>query len=325
MAEPQPEKLPLPTISQLSPSQAAPSGAAVDVQRNYAAAARKTSSALRVSASIVAALAVSPGVDADEAALAAATAQIVDRAGQLTDVAMRLAAKIADAAAVPGYKALFRQQAVEFASDEWQEAHSGGREQFDAQKFIALYEKVVASKLFVGAEDLVPLPHSADPVMSRRIALMSAIPGIYKAIASFDYFVPDDAQLVADGVSAVMQAAERGGAQLVHESHRPDLKASVMQSLITEMASLYASNYRAQSRKAVRELSVMEDDERLRHLVVHRMTGLPTQHITHSFERLADRVVKMVFDAVPELAITSNRPAPVAPPSVANESPASSI
>lgn len=317
MGELTPGQPTIPTISQLAQAgQKTARSAPADAQRGYAAAARKASSTLRVSASIVAALAVSPGVDADEAELASATAQIVDRAGQLTDAAMRLAAQLSDAAAIPGYKALFRQHAVEFASDEWQEAHAEGREQIDIQKVIALYEKVIASKLFSGEEEATLSLQGLDVVTAKRFALISAIPAVYKAIVSFDYFVPDSFELLERATATVVNAAERGRQRLVNEAHSQELQAVMMQSLISEMGALYASNYRAQARKEVRSLCEMEVDARLRHMVTHRHAGLPTEQVFATFDRLAERVVTMVCDAVPEL---SARPAQSTSPAAAQQ------
>lgn len=282
--------------------------AVADVRKEVHWTARKACAVLKVTSSVVSALAVSPGGDASEAELTNASSIIMSRAAELTDAALSILSLNPTVRGAASYKNLLRQQAVEFASVQWRSMHLTGTDNLPVAKVAALYEKILRDIPVHGDGETMALPADIDPITARRVSLMAVTPEIYQAVASFDYFAPEPGDLVADGVTAIVRAVDHGMNKMVHRDAAVDTATMVAQSLIGKLGSLYAANYNAQARADVMRLEGMDEDERMSHIHAYRKTGLPTAHIEASFGRLAARLVDMVCDAIPELAAQPAEP-----------------
>lgn len=273
----------------------------MQMRQDTQASARRACAALKVTSSIVNALVVHPGADADDAALFLATTELMDRAARLTDAALALLQLNPETRNISGYKNLLRQQAADVVSAQWRMAHATGTTELTAEQVTSLYSRVLKAPFVEGDGQTVPYPEDVDDVTAKRVSLLAVTPEIFQAVNSFDYFSPDPEALVEKGVREVVRAADANLPRLVQAGASKDTVTMVCQSLIGKLGNLYASAYRAAARRDVARLRAMDEDERMQHIVAHRANGLPTDHIDSAFAKFAARMVQMVRDAVPEL------------------------
>jgi hypothetical protein len=267
-------------------------------------AARKACAALRVTSSIINAVVVHPGADCDDAQLREATNELMQRSAVLTDAAVGLLQLSPDSRGYAGHKNLLRQQAAELVAAQWRMANATGKEPLTTEQITTMYQVVLDSRPIEGAGEIgSPYPEGMDAVTAKRVSLLAATPEIYDAVNSFDYFFADEKDLLQKGVSDVLSATDRGLDQLLGSQANEATRTMVTQALIGKNAGLYAANYRAMARRDVLRLQKMEPVARTRHIYEHRATGLPVEHISSSFQRLSTRMVQMVCEAVPELAM----------------------
>lgn len=286
--------------------------------------ARKACAALKVASSIVNAVVVYPGGDADEKTLNGATVELMRRAGELTNAAIALLDIKADTRNAAGYKNLLKQQAADVVAAQWRMAHSTDKKQLTTEQITKLYGALLATDPLAGDGEMPAYPDDIDAVTAKRISLLGVAPEVYQAVNSFDYFNPDPQELVIKGVEQIILAANAGLHRLAAGNASHSAMTIVTQSLIGKAGALYATNFRAIARRDVQELVAMDPDVRSRTLYLHKANGLPTGHIDASFHKLVERMVDMVRDAVPELSqsatLTAAAPARAAAASTSPDS-----
>lgn len=283
--------------------------------------ARKACAMLKVTSAIVNAVVVHPGGDCDEHQLAETTRELMRRAAQLTDAATELLEVSPNHPGFAGYKNLLRQQAAEVVATQWRMANSTGGSELSVEKISSMFKIVLKGSDVEKEGELPPYPSDMDATTAKRLAILGAVPEIYGAVNSFDYFNPNPEELVEKGVKTVTAAADAGIRRIASPKAGPEAITMLTQSLIGKAGALYAANYRAVARRDVLALRQMDPMERKRHIYIHREAGLPTVHVDESFGKLMNRMVDMVCEAVPEL--TQDTHAVSAPPGVQPENPTS--
>lgn len=263
--------------------------------------ARKACALLKVTSSIINALVVHPGGDSSDAALAAASTELMQRAAVLTDAAIALLKVQPEAAHYGAYKNLIRQQAAELVSSQWRMSYATDSPQLTTEQIVALVQSLFNGNLLEVEEDRPLLAAEMDGITAKRVALYSVLPELYAALASFDYFVPDLNMLGEKAVLAIMTAAKEGAERLVVANCHPTVENLIMTSLIEKAGTLYATNYRVIAQRDAKVLRGMSDMARSRKLYDFELTGLPTGHVDAAFMRLSKRMIAMVCDAVPEI------------------------
>ena len=264
--------------------------------------ARKACAALKMASSIVNAIVVFPGGDADEATLNGAMVELMERVEQLTSAAMSLLDIKTDTRNAAGFRNLLKQQAADVVAAQWRMAHSTKSKQLTTDQITKLYATMLATNPLAGDGELPAYPADIDAVTAKRVSLLGVAPEIFHAVNSFDYFTPDPQDLVIKSIEQIMIAAADGMHKLAAANASSAAMTIVTQSLIGKAGSLYATNFRAIARRDVQALVVMDPDERARKLYIHKSSGLPTGHIDASFHKLVDRMIEIVRDAVPELS-----------------------
>lgn len=287
------------------------------LRRDASASARKACAMLKVTSAIVNAVVVHPGGDCDETQLKETTRELMRRATQLTDAASELLDIDSSHPRYAGYRNLLRQSAAEVVATQWRMANSAGGTELSVERISSMFKVVIQDGEIDKEGEVTPYPSDLDAITAKRLAVLSAVPEIYSAVNSFDYFVPNPETLVEKGVRNVVKAADEGVRRIASPKAGPDALTMLTQSLIGKAGALYAANYRAVARRDVLDLQMMDAVERKRHIYVHREQGLPTQHIDESFTRLMARMVDMVVEQVPEPtndAIQALKGAPANPP-----------
>lgn len=278
-----------------------------DTDLNYQArreahfSARKACAMLKVTSAIVNAVVVHPGGDCGDQELAETTRELMRRAAHLTDAATELLDVSPEHPGFAGYRNLLRQQAAEVVATQWRMANSTGKQELSVERIGAMFKVVLDSGEVEKEGELPPYPADMDATTAKRLAILGAVPEIYSAVNSFDYFTPNPEALVEKGVRTVVNAADEGVRRIASPQAGADALTMLTQSLIGKAGALYAANYRAVARRDVLTLQKMDAIERKRHIYIHRETGLPTAHVDESFSRLMTRMVDMVCEAVPEL------------------------
>jgi len=283
--------------------------------------ARKACSMLKVVASLVSATVVYPGADADEHALVSATRELMSRAARLTDSAVELLGLPASDPNLAAYKNLLRQQAAEVVSTQWRLVNGAGMKELSVDQISSMYRLVLENESIDKEGDLPSCPEDVDEVTAKRLALLAVVPTIYQAVGCFDYFVPNPETLVERGVGKVIAAADSGVSRMASPDTRPDTRAMITQSIIGKAGMLYGVNFRAHARRDVLMLRQMDPAARARHLYLHRETGLSTDHVDESFDKLMKRMVDMVCESVPELDRVATMSTTISTKNIASSAP----
>lgn len=282
--------------------------------------ARKACATLKVTSSIMNAIVVHPGADCDDDTLSKTTRDLMQRAKVLAQCAVDVLKVRSDTRNYAAYMTMLRLQAAEVVSTQWRMAHVAGKKPLTEGQIARLYETLVDTEMFAELGDPASVPEDLSLTTIQRLALLSTTPEIHQAVNSFDYFAPQPEQLIHKAVDQIKQATDEGMQKLLGSAASDATRAVIAQSLIEKNGSLYAANYRAVARRDVMALQEMQADERARHLYVHRQTGLPTDHINSGFRRIASRMIDMVCEAVPELAMNAPASAPAVERSAVRES-----
>lgn len=293
------------SFSVLGQQAADPGDADLEFQERRTAhfSARKACAMLKVTSAIVNAVVIHPGGDCDEQKLTDTTRELMRRAALLTDAAAELLDIDPNHQRFAGYKNLLRQQAAEVVATQWRMANGAGAKELSIEQISSMFKIVLKDGDLDKDGEMPPYPSDIDATTAKRISILGAIPEIYGAVNSFDYFTPDPEVLVSNGVQAVAKAADMGVLRIASPKAGPETITMLTQSLIGKAGALYAANYRAVARRDVLALQKMDAVERKRQIYIHRETGLPTQHVDESFARLMDRMVNMVCEAAPELKV----------------------
>lgn len=266
-------------------------------QHEVSALVRQFCGALHVSSSLMAAIALYPGVS-DEQALSEATRELTERAARMVRGAFELArAKAVQDDDLKAFLFHMKRQAADLVAAQWRVEHSGAGEPMPVDRMLQIFEQVAGS----ADEDDGVVPLSVDELSAKRLALLSVLPVIFDAVNRFDFFA-DPLQVVSEGANVVVSASReaterlflgRGGADALHRA--------LGQAVVRRTGYLYAANYDACSRRVAAELMAMPEDQQF--LVIEEAKqngGLPRDLVETSFWKLMDRMVGMVCEALPD-------------------------
>jgi hypothetical protein len=255
---------------------------------------KRACSALQVTASILNAVITHPGVECDDHDFAETTRALMRQASRLADAAIVLLDIKPEEGAYGDVRAALRQRAAEFVSTQHRIAHTAGAAALPLDRFEDIYRSVL--------DDSVPADaQSTDLVMAKRVALFSVAAEVQSAVVLFDYFSPDPTAVVEKGALHVLHQVDHALDRFMPVGSDESAKVLATQVLLERGGELYASIWRALSRKDVQALMQMNPLERMRHLHIHRDQGLPTQHIDAGFDRVMLRMMDMVCKAVPDI------------------------
>jgi hypothetical protein len=264
---------------------------------------RKACTALRITSSIVTALVVHPGANSPEEEIAAATAELSKRTASLTVSALEIAGMTPTSPGFADFKNRLLLQVAEAVGTQWRVEHTLGVEQLTIERVA----KIFAAVMRTDPLQEPPGDNAADSeislVLAKRLSLLAVMPSIAEAVNAFDYFSPTPDPLIRDGMREVLRASDGGVQQILGEEGGEQDRTLVTQAVIERMGDLYAANYRALARKDVIALQRMEEAARNELVADHKANGraMDTTHIHQAFHSMAERLVKMVVDAAPEV------------------------
>ncbi|WP_334043696.1 hypothetical protein [Burkholderia ambifaria] len=264
---------------------------------------RKVCSVMKVVSALMSAVATAPGGNASAEDIADAATTLLERATQLADAATPLLRVDEASPQFPALRNALREGAADTISMQWRLAHATGMRELSVSQIADIYRSVKEADFLPNADLEYSASHVVDPVVARRLALFCAATEIHNAVSAFGYFHPQPDELVAAGLSAVVSCCDRAIARIVSSREASAAtRAAVEQTLIERSGLLYAQNYRAIANRDIKDLSVLDPEERMCRIREHRATGMPTAHIGDGFTRLMDRMIDMILESAPELA-----------------------
>ncbi|MBR8428922.1 hypothetical protein KDW22_38835 [Burkholderia cenocepacia] len=258
---------------------------------------------MKVVSALMSAVATAPGGNASAEDIADAATTLLERATQLADAATPLLRVDEASPQFPALRNALREGAADTISMQWRLAHATGMRELSVSQIADIYRSVKEADFLPNADLEYSASHVMDPVVARRLALFCAATEIHNAVSAFSYFHPQPDELVAAGLSAVVSCCNRAIARIVSSREASAAtRAAVEQTLIERSGLLYAQNYRAIANRDIKDLSVLDPEERMCRIREHRATGMPTAHIGDGFTRLMDRMIDMILESAPELA-----------------------
>ncbi|ABO60287.1 hypothetical protein Bcep1808_7410 (plasmid) [Burkholderia vietnamiensis G4] len=258
---------------------------------------------MKVVSALMSAVATAPGGNASAEDIADAATTLLERATQLADAATPLLRVDEASPQFPALRNALREGAADTISMQWRLAHATGMRELSVSQIADIYRSVKEADFLPNADLEYSASHVVDPVVARRLALFGAATEIHNAVSAFGYFHPQPDELVAVGLSAVVSCCDRAIARIVSSREASaTTRAAVEQTLIERSGLLYAQNYRAIANRDIKDLSVLDPEERMCRIREHRATGMPTAHIGDGFTRLMDRMIDMILESAPELA-----------------------
>lgn len=261
---------------------------------------RRICGALRVTTSILSAVALHPG-GKDEQGVAEASRILTGRAALLAQAGLEMAQARAGDDDLAGARAYIKQQAADLVAAQWRIEHAGAGQSLAVDQVIDMFRTVVDRTVNDTQGDELEASFSLDAVTARRLALLSVIPPIFEAINRFDYF-NDPVRLVSNGTNTVIHASREALEQLLPGSVSDEkLKTALDQVLVRRVGALYVANWDACARRQVMELSSLPETQQF--LVIEearREGGMSVDHVEEAFNRLVSQMLEMVCEAVPE-------------------------
>lgn len=264
---------------------------------------RKACAVMKVVSSVMLAVAVYPGGDANAAEINEATRTVLARALELAEAVLPWLDGKAEGERGPVMRNQLRQYAADTVSLGWRLSHSTGYKDLSASQIMQIYQQVDESNFVdesgAEADDVSVM----DLVAAKRIALVSVMTEVHNAVGNFDYFAPDPDKLVESGVRTVIGASEMALSRLLPDGLHDERTRTVFTHAFIERAGLlYAQNFRAVARKDVKKLTAMEDTERARFIHENKTTGLSTSHIDDAYHALMERMVSLILEAAPDIS-----------------------
>lgn len=256
-----------------------------EVARQSEAAARRSLNALAVTSSIVNALVQHPGPVGEHGSMVRAAKTMLDQADEMATL---LTSRL-ELASVPWARYRIMRMTTEAVSNRWiSSARESGTPSADISDFLPVWREMAKHDLpnFQFTEP------SHDERVMMQVSVLDAMQPVLQEIAIFDLF--------HDPVAAAMHAREQivGAAnEVVGELLPPNAsrraQAQLLEALLRNAGSVYASNWRRFSEEVVDRLQPLTAQQQEQE-VASRPGGWPLDAVDERFRSTFDKLADMV-------------------------------
>lgn len=256
-----------------------------EVARQSEASARRSLNALAVTSSIVKALVQHPGPVGEHGSMVQAAKTMLDQADEM---ATRLTSRL-ELASVPWARYRIMRMTTEAVSNRWiSSARESGTPSADISDFLPVWREMAKHDLpsFQFTEP------SKDERVMMQVSVLDSMQPVLQEIAIFDLF-HDPVTAAMHAREQIVGAANEAVAELLPPNASRQAQAQLLEALLRNAGSVYASNWRRFSEEVVDRLQPMTVEQQEQE-VAARPGGWPLDAVDERFRSTFDKLVDMV-------------------------------